>query len=100
MLLNTTLSHTLPIHVCDDIGSRGKALHQFHVSGSQRVSLLLARGIVVTAGVAIVQSCSDQNSFAAPSFAIVILAVSQALLGVTYRVYDYAFVANIISAYV
>jgi hypothetical protein len=86
--------------VCEDIGSRGKALHQFHVSGSQQVSLLLARGIVVTAGVAIVQSCSDQNSFAAPSFAIVILAVSQALLGVTYRVYDYAFVANIISAYV
>ena len=79
MFLNTTLSHTLPIHVCEDIGSRGKALHQFHVSGSQQVSLLLARGIVVTAGVAI---------------------VSQALLGGTYRVYDYAFVANIISAYV
>ena len=100
MFLNTTLSHTLPIHVCEDIGSRGKALHQFHVSGSQQVSLLLARGIVVTAGVAIVQSCSHQNSFAAPSFATVIHAVSQALLGVTYRVYDYAFVANIISAYV
>ena len=99
MFLNTTLSHTLPIHVCEDIGSRGKALHQFHVSGSQQVSLLLARGMV-TAGVAIVQSCSHQNSFAAPSFATVILAVSQALLGVTYRVYDYAFVANIISAYV
>ena len=82
MFLNTTLSHTLPIHVCEDIGSRGKALHQFHVSGSQQVSLLLARGIVVTAGVAIVQRFAHQNSF----------AVSQALLGVTYRVYDYAFV--------
>ena len=88
MFLNTTLSHTLPIHVCEDIGSRGKALHQFHVSGSQQVILLLARGIVVTAGVAIVQSCSHQNSFAAPGFATVILAVLQVLLGVTYRVYD------------
>ena len=68
--------------MCEDIGSRGTALHQFHVSGSQQVNLLLARGIVVTAGAAIVQSFAHQNSS----------VVSQALLRVTYRVYDYAFV--------
>ena len=44
----------------------------------------------------IVQGFAHQNSFAAPSFASVILAVSQALLGVTYRVYEYAFVALIL----
>ena len=36
----------------------------------------------------IVQGFAHQNSFAAPSFASVILAVSQALLGVTYRFYE------------
>ncbi len=42
------------------------------------------------------QAFAHQNSFAAPSFASVILAVSQALLGVTYRAYDYSFVALIL----